>query len=132
MPLDAPPVPVTSRLALTPAPAAWTASWDDVPGRSGRDDVLAVGSPSADAPGGPNRELEDLALRLRERASALQAERQAQQTEIEWLRTALADATREIEALRAIRVEVDSGPAPGAEPRLPNVNIYELRPARRR
>jgi hypothetical protein len=131
-PLAAPPVPVTTRLALTPAPAAWTAAWDGVPGGPNRDDGLTAGLLPADAPAGRDIELENLAFHLRERATALQAERQAQQTEIEWLRTALADATREIEALRGVRVEVDAGPGPAAEPRLPNVNIYELRPARRR
>jgi hypothetical protein len=77
-------------------------------------------------------ELQDLALGLRDRAVALEAERQAQRTEIEQLRAALAEVAREVEALRAVRAEVDSGPAPAPEPRLPNVNIYELRPARRR
>ena len=125
-------VPVAARFASSPAAAARAPGWDGVPVRGGQDGMVSVGSRFPDPPAGTDVELQDLALGLRDRAMALEAERQAQRTEIEQLRAALAEVAREVEALRAVRVEVDSGLAPAPEPKLPNVNIYELRPARRR
>ncbi|HEX2552715.1 MAG TPA: hypothetical protein VHL98_03375 [Microvirga sp.] len=99
------------------------------------------------APAGADADdgLWELVLRLQDRAMALEAERSARAAEIAALRAALADARREVEALRGARtaVEVHDTAAPARtdvevhepvapEPRLPNVNIYELRPARRR
>ncbi|MDQ4136954.1 MAG: hypothetical protein M3158_12280 [Pseudomonadota bacterium] len=69
----------------------------------------------------------DLVVRLRDQAAVLKAERDTQRIEIGRLRAALGEAAREIEALRST-----GGARATPEPRLPNVNVYELRANRRR
>ncbi len=142
--------PVTG-LASDPLARSHAAAWAAAPSRANFDAGLAgdtsphglplspMGEAGLGAAGGTSGqseqdELWSLVIQLRDWAEQLRVECEAQQVEIEELRTLLADAAREVmERQASSRTTAPTQDvAAASEPRPPRANVYDLKSIRQR